>query len=65
VRELPHLYGFDFDLFRCTQCGRLWVNAWLNASGWHEVTPEDAATMLALDEAELRVFMREWARPFD
>lgn len=65
VRELPHVYGFDFDLFQCGRCARYWVHAWFSVGGWEATTAEDAAKMQALDGDELRAFMKQWARAFD
>ena len=64
--DLPHVYQFDFDLYRCTCCSRPWVFAWREgASGWEPVTSEDAARMQSLAGDELRRFMRDWAKAFD
>ncbi len=65
IKELPHTYGFDFDLFQCRQCGRYWVYAWFGTGGWEEITTEDAEKMQALAEDELRAFMKEWAKSFN
>lgn len=66
VRELPHVYGFDFDLFQCGQCARYWVYAWgVGGGGWEEPTAEDADRMQTLGDDDLRAFMKEWARSFD
>jgi hypothetical protein len=65
VRELPHVYGFDFDLFQCGKCARFWVYAWRTVGGWEETTAEDAEKMQALGDNELRPFMKEWAQSFD
>jgi hypothetical protein len=68
VKELPHVYGFDFDLFQCGRCGRYWVFAWGTAASmgvWEPVTAEDARQMHALEGDELRFFMKVWAREFD
>jgi hypothetical protein len=67
VKDLQHVHGFDFDLFRCDRCGRHWVYAWRGegVEGWEEVTEEDARKMLSLDADDLRQFMREWAKEFD
>jgi hypothetical protein len=37
LKEPPHAYGFDFDLFRCGRCNEPWVGYWLKAAeggGW-------------------------------
>jgi hypothetical protein len=65
LKELPHVYGFDFDLFQCGHCSRYWVYAWLTVGGWEEVIMEDVQKMLALEGNELRAFMKEWAEPFN
>lgn len=65
VRELPHVYGFDFDLFQCAKCDRYWVYAWLTVGGWEETRKEDAEKMQAIEGDELKAFMKEWARKFD
>ena len=65
VRELPHVYGFDFDLFRCTECDRYWVYAWRTVGGWEQTSSEDAEKMQALQGDELRAFMRNWAQSFN
>ena len=67
LADLPHVYGFDFDLFQCGQCARYWVHAWRSevSQGWEETTVEDAEKMQALGGNELRSFMKEWARSFD
>lgn len=65
LRELPHVYGFDFDLFQCSRCGRYWVYAWKTVGVWEEASATDAQKMLALEYSELRDFMKEWARSFE
>lgn len=69
LKELPHVYGTDFDLFRCGRCGKPWVACWVSASavsGWEPVSDADAEKMMSLDdEPELRAFMKEWAKAFD
>ena len=66
LRDLGHLYSFDFDLYRCGECGTAWVWAWSEyGSDWEKVTDEDAAKMQALSEAELRPFMKVWAQEFN
>lgn len=65
VRELPHVYGFDFDLFQCGQCGRYWVYAWNGVGGWEEAAVEDAEEMQVLEDEELRAFMKKWAQSFN
>jgi len=67
LTDLPHVYGFDFDLFQCGQCARYWVHAWRSegSQGWEEATVEDAEKMQSLGGNELRTFMKEWARSFD
>jgi hypothetical protein len=68
VKELPHVYGFDFDLFQCGRCGRYWAYAWCTATSvgdWEEVTATDAQEMQARDGDGLRSFMRQWAQPFN
>src|SRR4051794_7959976 len=32
IKELPHVYGTDFDLFRCAHCGKAWVAAFVSAA---------------------------------
>ena len=67
LADLPHMYGFDFDLFQCGRCARHWVHAWRSwgSQGWEATTVEDAEKMQALGGNELRAFMKEWARSFD
>lgn len=68
LRELPHIYGCDFDLFRCLQCGRGWVAYFANAGGaggWEFVSESEAEQMLSADGEELREFMRVWAEKFN
>jgi len=66
LRDLGHLYSFDFDLYRCDACESAWVYAWSEyGSDWVKVTDEDLAKMLALPDAELRHFMRVWAGDFN
>jgi hypothetical protein len=65
VRELPRLYGFDFDLYQCERCARYWVWAWRSVGGWEPATAEDARTMQALDGDALHAFMKVWAQAFD
>jgi len=66
LRDLGHLYQFDFDLHQCEQCERHWVKAWrAGISGWEKVEPEDALTMQSIDETALRPFMRKWAQEFN
>jgi hypothetical protein len=65
MKELPHVYGFDFDLFQCGQCARYWVYAWRTVGGWEQVTAAEAEKMQALGGNELLTFMKEWAQSFD
>ncbi len=65
MRELPHVYGFDFDLFQCRQCARYWVRAWLTVGGWEAASAEDAKNMMTLRDKELLAYMKQWARSFD
>jgi hypothetical protein len=66
LRDLGHLYSFDFDLYRCDTCDTAGVYAWSEyGSELVKVTDEDRATMLALPDAELRPFMRVWAGDFN
>jgi hypothetical protein len=67
LADLPHVYGFDFDLYQCGQCARYWVYVWRSeaSEGWEEATVEDAKKMQSLGDNELRAFMKEWARSFD
>lgn len=68
LKELPHIYGTDFDLFRCGRCGKPWVAYWVNAGpggGWEPVSDADASTMMSLADPELRIFMRKWAQAFN
>ena len=67
VRELPHVYGFDFDLFQCGQCDRYWVYAWgvTSVEGWEPTTAQDAHKMQVLADDELRSFMKAWAQSFN
>jgi hypothetical protein len=68
LKELPHLYGCDFDLFRCMQCGRGWVAYWSNAGnagGWELVSESDAEQLLSKSDDELRAWMRVWGAKFD
>ena len=66
LKELPHVYGTDFDLFRCGRCGKPWVAFWYSASGGLEpVSDSDAEKMMSLVEPELRAFMKEWASAFN
>lgn len=65
VMELPHLYGFDFDLHQCTQCSQYWVYAWREPiGGWETVPQEDAARMRTLAGPEILAFMKQWAAKF-
>jgi hypothetical protein len=66
LRDLGHLYSFDFDLYRCETCETAWVWAWSEyGSDWEKVTGEDAVKMQALSDSELRPFMRVWAEGFN
>lgn len=68
LKDLPHVFGTDFDLFRCGRCGKPWVACWVAASavsGWEPVSETDAEKMMSLVEPELRVFMKEWAKEFN
>ncbi len=68
LKELPHVYGTDFDLFRCVRCGRMWVAVFVTAAsavGWEPVSDLDADKMMSLNESELRTFMKQWAKAFD
>lgn len=67
LKELPHVYGTDFDLFRCAGCGKTWVAAFVSAGAandWEPVNDGDVQKMMTLPEPELRLFMREWAKSF-
>ena len=64
--DLPHVYQFDFDLYRCTCCSRFWVFAWREGvGGWEATTAEDAEKMQNLTGNELRQFMKVWAKAFN
>jgi hypothetical protein len=66
LRDLGHLYQFDFDLYRCEACEMPWVWAFSSyGADWEKVTGEDAEKMLAIDEPEMRPFMRVWAQEFN
>lgn len=68
LRELPHLYGCDFDLFICLQCHRYWVAYWSSAGsagGWEWVPESDAERMLNDSDGDLRDFLRIWADKFN
>lgn len=68
MKELPHVYGTDFDLYRCGRCSKAWVAAFVSAAstcGWEPVSDADAETMLSRVDSELRLFMREWAKDFN
>jgi hypothetical protein len=67
LKELPHAYGFDFDLHQCLGCGRTWVYAWSGAGGsgtWEWVSETDAEQMLSAQDEELRTLLRHWADRF-
>jgi hypothetical protein len=43
-----------------------WVWAFSSyGADWEKVTEEDAGKMLAIDEPEMRPFMRVWAQEFN
>ena len=68
LKELPHLYGTDFDLFRCNSCSQAWVAYWVTVASsgdWIAVTEPDVMKMMSLEASDLRLFMREWAKDFD
>ena len=67
LRDLDHVYGFDFFLFECVTCGKRWVHTWREEGidGWENVTVEDAERMLTTPESEMRRFMKEWAQDFN
>lgn len=65
VRDLAHVYQFDFDLYQCPECERHWVWAWrAGLGGWESVTEQAASAMRAVDEADIRAFMKTWATDF-
>ena len=67
VKELPHAFGFDFDLHQCLGCGRMWVSIWSNAGGgggWEVVSDAEAERMLAAQGEELQQVIREWGERF-
>jgi hypothetical protein len=67
VKDLPHIYGYDFQLHQCLGCGRTWSCAWNPVSEremWEWVSETDAETMLAASDEELASFMRQWAARF-
>ena len=68
LKELPHVYGTDFDLFRCGRCWKAWVACWVAAAtggGWEPASDFDVSQMLRLAGQDLREFMKVWARDFD
>lgn len=68
LKGLPHVYGFDFDLFRCGRCAKPWVGFWCNAGGsggWKPVTDADVEKMMVLNDSDLRTFVQEWAKDFN
>jgi hypothetical protein len=68
LKELPHLYGTDFDLFRCNRCSKAWVAYWVTVASsgdWIAVTEPDVEKMMLLEGSDLKLFMREWAKDFD
>lgn len=68
LKELPHLFSFDFDLFRCCGCAKHWMACFSShgvSTHWEPVQLIDVERMLALDGDELRAFMRHWARDFN
>ncbi|QDU31774.1 hypothetical protein ETAA8_69340 [Anatilimnocola aggregata] len=68
LKELPHLYGFDFDLHCCLSCGRTWVYALSTGFGsgrWEWVAESDAEEMLNSDGEELQQLMRTWGQRLD
>jgi hypothetical protein len=65
LKELPHIYGFDFDLFTCLHCGRGWVSYWNSlGGGWEWVSESESQQMMSLSGDELQGFMRVWAAKF-
>lgn len=67
IRDLPHVYGFDFDLFQCVSCNRYWVAAFgvTSISSWEPISAKEAETMEHLQGDPLRKFMKEWGSRFD
>lgn len=69
LKALPHVYGADFDLFRCVRCSKAWVGYWYSAGscgGWEPVSDTVAEKMMSImDETESLAFMKEWAKAFD
>ena len=67
LKQLPHAFGFDFDLYQCLSCGRTWVYVFSNAGGagaWEWTSDTEAGQMLKLDGEELQSFLRTWAGRF-
>ena len=68
LKDLPHVYGNDFELFRCVGCSKAWVGFWCSVApsgGWEPVSEPDAEKMMSLIQPELRVLMKEWAKDFN
>jgi hypothetical protein len=66
LRDLGHLYQFDFDLYSCEACDKSWVWAFSSyGSDWENVTEADAERMQAIPEPELRPWMKVWAADFN
>jgi recombinational DNA repair protein (RecF pathway) len=68
LKELPHAFGFDFDLHQCLGCGRTWIYAFSTAGGsgaWEWVGETTAQQLLEADGDELRTLLREWAAHFN
>jgi len=67
LKELPHVYGFDFDLHQCLGCRRMWIYIWSNAGGgggWEWLSETDAEQMLAAEGEELQSLIRNWGARF-
>lgn len=63
--DLGHVHQFDLDLYQCKRCSAYWVYTWrAGQGGWEPATADDAETMQRLGSAELRVFIKEWAKSF-
>ncbi|WP_254510687.1 hypothetical protein [Anatilimnocola floriformis] len=65
LKELPHAFGYDFDLHQCLGCGRTFIYVWSNAGAagaWEWVPESTAQAMIDAEGEDLLSLLRDWAK---
>ncbi len=63
ARDLGAASGFDYLQGICATCGAAWMDVFCVAtgiSGYERISPADAAALAAIDDQDLKSFMRDW-----